>query len=108
MAYNLFALPFAAGALYPFLDWRLPPEFAGLMMAFSSVSVVTSSLLLRLYKKPTILGDGSFDEKSGCLSSLTQHCRECYTTRFGTIMPPEYNVIDPDVNQSIRGDLELV
>ncbi|KAL3773832.1 hypothetical protein ACHAW5_006429 [Stephanodiscus triporus] len=36
MAYNLCALPFAAGLLYPFTDWTLPPAFAGLMMAFSS------------------------------------------------------------------------
>ncbi|EED86889.1 copper transporter, ATP dependent, partial [Thalassiosira pseudonana CCMP1335] len=52
MAYNLVALPFAAGLLYPFTDWTLPPAFAGLMMAFSSVSVVFSSLLLRTYIKP--------------------------------------------------------
>merc|ERR1712032_503401 len=27
MAYNMFALPFAAGMLYPFTDWTLPPAF---------------------------------------------------------------------------------
>ena len=58
MGYNLFALPFAAGILYPFTGWKLPPAFAGLMMAFSSVSVVTSSLLLRMYTKPIINEDG--------------------------------------------------
>jgi P-type Cu+ transporter len=67
MCYNLCALPFAAGVLYPFIDFRLPPEVAGLMMAMSSVSVVTSSLLLRLYRRPTILADGTMEGKSGPL-----------------------------------------
>jgi len=44
-------LPLAAGALVP-LHIIVPPALAGLAMALSSVSVVTSSLLLRLYKKP--------------------------------------------------------
>jgi Cu+-exporting ATPase len=70
MAYNLCALPFAAGILYPFTDWTLPPAFAGLMMAFSSVSVVVSSLLLRTYRKPIIGDDGRLDER-GCLSCHT-------------------------------------
>lgn len=72
MAYNLFALPFAAGLLYPFTEWTLPPAFAGLMMAFSSVSVVSSSLLLRTYVKPVINEDGRLDER-GCAS-----CRTCF------------------------------
>mmetsp|Transcript_27731 Transcript_27731/g.42447 ORF Transcript_27731/g.42447 Transcript_27731/m.42447 type:complete len:1162 (-) Transcript_27731:1988-5473(-) len=71
LGYNLFALPFAAGAMYPFLNWRLPPEFAGLMMAFSSVSVVTSSLLLRMYSKPAIQEDGTL-QASGCCFSFCQ------------------------------------
>ena len=76
MAYNLFALPFAAGILYPFTDFTLPPAFAGLMMAFSSVSVVASSLLLRTYVKPVINDDGRLDERgcascaSGCIDTL--------------------------------------
>ncbi|KAL7507566.1 hypothetical protein ACHAXN_008635 [Cyclotella atomus] len=62
MGYNLIALPFAAGLFYPFTDWTLPPAFAGLMMAFSSVSVVVSSLLLRTYVKPEISEDGTLLE----------------------------------------------
>ena len=73
MAYNLMALPFAAGILYPFTNFRLPPEFAGLMMAFSSVSVVTSSLLLRRYQRPTISEDGSL-QKNGSASFLENIC----------------------------------
>jgi len=45
--YNILGLPIAAGALYYPLGITLRPEFAGLAMAFSSVSVVTNSILLR-------------------------------------------------------------
>ncbi len=44
--YNILGIPIAAGALYYPLGITLRPEFAGLAMAFSSVSVVTNSLLL--------------------------------------------------------------
>jgi P-type Cu+ transporter len=70
MGYNVCALPFAAGVLYPFTDFRLPPELAGLMMAFSSVSVVASSLLLRRYQRPAIQEDGSLIGGKGCLQSV--------------------------------------
>jgi P-type Cu+ transporter len=70
MGYNLFALPFAAGIMFPITDFKLPPELAGLMMAFSSVSVVTSSLLLNRYRRPTIAQDGSLSGDNGCLSTI--------------------------------------
>ncbi len=75
LGYNLFALPFAAGLFYPWTEWRIPPAFAGLMMAFSSVSVVTNSLLLRAYAKPIIDDDGTIDEQgcSGFLSKCFQN-----------------------------------
>jgi Cu+-exporting ATPase len=50
--YNIFAIPIAAGVLYPPLHFQLPPWIAGACMAMSSVSVVVSSLLLRRYKPP--------------------------------------------------------
>jgi Cu+-exporting ATPase len=52
MGYNLIGIPIAAGLLYPFIHVGLPPQFAGLAMAFSSVSVVLSSLHLKYYKTP--------------------------------------------------------
>lgn len=66
VGYNIVALPFAAGLFYPWTDWRLPPAFAGFMMAFSSVSVVTSSLLLNLYTKPVIHEDGVIHNERCC------------------------------------------
>jgi Cu2+-exporting ATPase len=44
--YNALALPLAGGALLPF-GILLSPAAAGALMAFSSLSVVTNSLLLR-------------------------------------------------------------
>ncbi|WIA09268.1 hypothetical protein OEZ85_008676 [Tetradesmus obliquus] len=49
-AYNALAIPLAAGVLFPATHSLLPPWIAALAMALSSVSVVGSSLALRLYK----------------------------------------------------------
>ncbi len=49
--YNTVAIPVAAGLFYPNFGVSLKPEFAGLAMAFSSISVVMSSLLLGRIKK---------------------------------------------------------
>ncbi|MGH2946952.1 MAG: hypothetical protein ACRDPC_11940 [Solirubrobacteraceae bacterium] len=46
-AYNLVAIPIAAGALYPSLGLLLRPEFGALAMSASSITVVTNALLLR-------------------------------------------------------------
>jgi len=49
--YNGIGIPVAAGALYPFTGFLLNPIVAGLAMAFSSVSVVSNSLLMKGYRR---------------------------------------------------------
>lgn len=50
LVYNLIGIPIAAGVIYPYKNSRLSPVWASAAMALSSISVVTSSLALRLYR----------------------------------------------------------
>lgn len=52
--YNLAMLPLAAGLLFPvFKQQVIKPQIAGAAMMLSSITVVCSSLLLRLFEAPT-------------------------------------------------------
>jgi Cu+-exporting ATPase len=51
-AYNTALIPIAAGLFYPLWGITFRPEFAGLAMAMSSVTVVSLSLLLKGYIPP--------------------------------------------------------
>jgi P-type Cu+ transporter len=51
-AYNAALIPLAAGAIYPFFGITFRPEFAGMAMALSSVTVVSLSLMLKRYIPP--------------------------------------------------------
>lgn len=48
--YNIVGIPLAGGAFFPIFGWLLNPIFAGMAMAFSSVSVVGNSLRLKIKK----------------------------------------------------------
>jgi len=51
-AYNTVLIPVAAGILYPLFGITFKPEFAGLAMAMSSVTIVSLSLMLKRYLPP--------------------------------------------------------
>jgi Cu+-exporting ATPase len=77
MVYNVLSIPIAAGVFFPIFHTRLPPTVAALAMALSSVSVVGSSLALRLYKPPNVSSTQS--------RTSTQHVRSL--TRPGRDRP---------------------
>jgi Cu+-exporting ATPase len=54
LLYNCLGIPVAAGVFYPLVHTRLPPTVAAIAMALSSISVVLSSLSLRLYRPPNV------------------------------------------------------
>jgi Cu+-exporting ATPase len=49
--YNILMIPVAAGILYPVKGIVLKPEWACIAMWFSSITVVSNSLLLKRYEK---------------------------------------------------------
>jgi Cu+-exporting ATPase len=51
-AYNMVLIPVAAGLLYIPFGITFRPEYAGLAMALSSVTVVSLSLMLKGYLPP--------------------------------------------------------
>ncbi|CAJ1418693.1 unnamed protein product [Effrenium voratum] len=56
LGYNCLSIPLAAGLFFLLTGQPLAPFVSGGAMALSSVSVVSSSLLLRRYRAPTVEG----------------------------------------------------
>jgi P-type Cu+ transporter len=85
MIYNVVMVPFAGGVFYPVLHVNLPPMFAGLAMALSSVSVVLSSLMLMRYRRPKpVLRD--FSSGKGGMGQLQ---RRRAASRSGALLAQE-------------------
>lgn len=55
--YNLLLIPIAMGVLFPIHQFKLDPMLAGAAMALSSISVVVSSLMLKIFRPITHLND---------------------------------------------------
>lgn len=68
LVYNVCAVPIAAGVLFPLSRTRLDPVWASLAMALSSVSVITSSLLLKNYTAPKAVSDDRTEESRSFVS----------------------------------------
>ena len=47
--YNIVLIPIAMGVFYPIGNFKMDPMYAAIAMALSSISVVSSSLILKLY-----------------------------------------------------------
>ncbi|KAF9426897.1 hypothetical protein BGZ94_005839 [Podila epigama] len=72
--YNVLGVPFAMGIFLPW-GYHLHPMLAGLLMAFSSVSVVASSLLLKLWRRPHV-SDPAEEERERKLRARLRAKRE--------------------------------
>ncbi|WP_246777272.1 heavy metal translocating P-type ATPase [Microvirga sp. VF16] len=66
--YNVVLIPVAAGALYPSFGILMSPIFAGLAMAFSSVSVLMNALRLRRFGPPLSVGGTALQAGPGQLA----------------------------------------
>ncbi len=64
--YNVLSIPLAMGVLLPW-NVYMHPMLAGAAMAFSSVSVVSSSLTLKWWKRPkdSVMPDEALESKDG-------------------------------------------
>ncbi|XP_007447413.1 PREDICTED: copper-transporting ATPase 1 isoform X2 [Lipotes vexillifer] len=98
LIYNLIGIPIAAGVFMP-IGLVLQPWMGSAAMAASSVSVVLSSLLLKLYRKPTyenyeLHARGQMGQKSP--SEISVHVGIDDTSRNS----PKLGLLDQIVNYS--------
>ncbi|CAK9164295.1 unnamed protein product [Ilex paraguariensis] len=85
-AYNIVGIPIAAGVLLPVTGIMLTPSIAGALMGFSSIGVMTNSLLLRFKfaSKHKQICEASFEDiktplGSGHLTDQMDRSKHPYT-----------------------------
>ncbi|AAB90763.1 copper-translocating P-type ATPase CopA [Archaeoglobus fulgidus] len=99
LIYNVILIPAAAGLLYPIFGVVFRPEFAGLAMAMSSVSVVANSLLLRNYVPPIRRGGDSVEKIVLELSGLS--CHHCVARVKKALEEAGAKVEKVDLNEAV-------
>jgi len=92
--YNLLMIPFAAGLLIPIFHATVSPQIAALAMAFSSTTVVFSSLLLRTYQRPKIFPQHSIDDVTGHSQPQANPFYLWFRQLYGA--GPAYSRVDSD------------
>jgi Cu+-exporting ATPase len=92
MVYNLLSIPLAAGVFFPIFQTRLPPTVAAISMSLSSISVVLSSLALRLYKPKDVLDS-------------TERARRRLPEILGVNRQTNYSVLPTEENEIATTDL---
>lgn len=88
--YNIVALPFASGVFFPLFHWQLPPVVAGISMIVSSLTVLTSSLLLKCFTPKWVIDDAQLENnhKHPVYRSGTSSSESLKSNPVGNAPPP--------------------
>ena len=85
-AYNIMGIPLAMGVFLPW-GWHLHPMTAAAAMAFSSVSVITSSLFLKFWTRPasSVLANTEVPTPKGIFSLATEFAGSAWSSVRGLV-----------------------